>query len=312
MRILIVGRKSMYNAEYFYQKAFRDNGNDVLFIDSYTDVNHQLVNRQIHTRTEKFNVLLKHYWINKNLLRIVDGYDPNIVIVFKGEFILNSTIEQISQNRNIYLFYPDTYKFKPLLENRLQYFKKVFTAANRTDFYYNLGAKDVVTIPWACDPEFHKKLNVKKSMDVSFIGTAYPERRRIIRQIKDVDLFGDFWYGFRNAHKSVHGEDFIETINRSSINLNLQAKISVDADAPTMRTFELAGCGAFQISDYMESMKKYFPMLPTFKTITELKELINYYKNNTDDRNTIGEKSMALCYKFFKYTDAARMIISKL
>jgi spore maturation protein CgeB len=29
------------------------------------------------------------------------------------------------------------------------------------------------------------------------------------------------------------------------INLNLQAKISVAADAPTMRTFEIAGCGGF-------------------------------------------------------------------
>lgn len=313
MKILMLGRKHEYNAEHFYKKAFSEIGNEVLFIDTYTGVNYGRVKRQIYTRTSKLEILLKDYWINLRLPKIVDNYDPDVVILFKGEFVLNSVIEEVSNNRNIYLFYPDTYKFKPLLKNKLPYFKKIFTAANRKDFYYNLGAKNVVTIPWACDPDFHKKNDIKKGIDVSFIGTAYHERRKIVRKIKNVDVFGDFWYGFRTrAHPPVYGSEFINTINRSFINLNLQAKISIEADAPTMRTFELAGCGAFQISDYMDSMKKYFPMVPTFKTINELKELIEYYKANEPERNDISTKSMELCYKYFKYADTAKMIISQL
>ena len=309
----MLGRKLEYNAEYFYNKAFSEIGNDVLLIDTYTGVNYGKIKRQIHTRTSKFDILLKNYWINLNLIKIIDNYDPDIVLLFKGEFVLNSVIEEISKNRGIYLFYPDTYKFKPLLKNKLHYFNKVFTAANRKDFYYNLGAKNVVTIPWACDPDFHKKYIVNKSFDVSFIGTAYPERRKLIRKIKNVDVFGDFWYGFgAKAHPPVYGSEFINTINRSSINLNLQARISVEADAPTMRTFELAGCGAFQISDYMDSIKKYLPVVPTFKTINELKELVEYYKANELERIDISIKSMQFCHKFFKYTDAAKKIISQL
>ncbi len=108
------------------------------------------------------------------------------------------------------------------------------------------------------------------------------------------------------------GEDFVKIINQSLVNLNLQADVSIKADAPTMRTFELAGCGGFQISDYMPSLKRYLPMVPTFRDISELKELISYYLENGEEREDIAEKSMKVCYESFKYTDAAKLVVSSL
>lgn len=313
MKILMVGRKSMYNAEFFYEKAFRDLGHDVLLADSYTDVNHRFIKRQIHTRTGIFDFSLHNYWINKNIGRITDNYDPDAVIFFKGEFVSEHVLEKLSENRNICLFYPDTYKFRPLLKKTIGHFKIVFTAANNTDFYHKLGAQKIVTVPWACDPEFHRKMNVEKKYDVSFIGTAYPERRRIIRRIEHVDVFGDFWYGLgEKSHKPLYGDDFVKTINQSSINLNLQARISVEADAPTMRTFEIAGCGGFQISDYMPSIKRYFPIMPTFRDSSELREMIELYLNDREEMENIALRCMEICRDSFKYTDSGRLIASKL
>ena len=313
MKILIVGRKSMFNAEYFYEKAFHEIGHDVLLANSYEGVRHQLFSRQLHARTGNLDFLLPFYRINRNLPRIVDSYDPDAIIVFKGEFISARTINLLSQSRKIYLYYTDTYKFKPLLEGKMEYYKTVFTAANNKRFYYNLGAKDVVTIPWSCDPDFHRKLNLGRRYKVSFIGTAYAERRRIISRLSGVDVFGDFWFGFgKSSHNPAFGEDFIRIINQSLVNLNLQADVSIKADAPTMRTFELAGCGGFQISDYMPSLKRYLPMVPTFRDVNELKELISYYLENGDEREDIAEKSMKVCYESFKYTDAAKLVISSL
>ena len=311
MKILIVGRKSNYNAEYFYEKAYRKLGHDVSILDSYIGVTHSFVRRYLHTRTNIINFTLHNYWINKYLKRIVNSYDPDIIIFFKGEFILSRLIAELSQNRNIYLFYPDTYKFKPLLRQSITYYRTVFTAANNTGFYEDMGAKKVVTIPWACDPDFHKVLDIEKKYDVSFVGTAYRERRKIIRKIKNVEVFGDFWFGFgKNAHKSVNGEGFIRTINQSLINLNLQTRVSVLADAPTMRTFEIAGCGGFQISDFMPSVKKYFPKIPTFNDTKELKELISYFLSNQSEAKEIAYKTMETCYSYYKYTDAAIRILS--
>jgi spore maturation protein CgeB len=310
---MIVGRVKPYNAEYFYAKAFTTLGQDVKLVDSYTGVNHELFRRILHTRTSIFNSFLKKYWINTHLTTITESYDPDAIIFFKGEFISSKTLETLAESRKIYLFYPDTYKFKSLLRNRLSYFNALFTASNNKNFYIEMGARNVVTVPWACDPDFHRKLDIGKKYHVTFIGTAYPERRKIIRKLKQVDLFGDYWYGFgKRRHNPVYGEDYVKVINQSMINLNLQAEISVIADAPTMRTFEIAGCGGFQLSDYMPSIKKYFPVMPTFTGVDDLRDQIEYYLDSEKDRDEIALKCMEICRQSFKYTDSAKIILSQI
>ena len=313
MRILIVGRETPYNAEFFYKKAFSGTGNEVFLINSYTGVTNQLLSRIIHTRTNFFNFTLNNLWINKHLKTRVDEIDPDLIIFFKSDLISTKILSELSDNRSLYLFYPDTYKFQALLRGRLIYFTAIYTASNNTSPYYRMGARKVVTVPWACDPDFHKKFEIERKYNISFIGTGYLERRRIIRSMGEVEVFGDFWYGFgAHSHPPVYGKDFVKTINQSRINLNLQAKISIQADAPTMRTFEVAGCGGFQISDYMPCLKKYFPMLPTFREVSELKELISYYLDNHEEALEIANRTMKICLSSYKYTDTARIIISNL
>ena len=313
MRILIVGREAQYNAEFFYKKAFSKLGNDVSMLNSYNGISNQFLTRMIHSRTGLFNYGLEKLWINRNIIRETEELDPDCIIFIKGDLISTRVLSELAENRKIYLLYPDTYKFETLLRKRLEYFTSVFTAANNKQFYYMMGAKVVVTVPWACDPDFHRRLSIEKKYNISFIGTAYPERRKIIRKIGGTDVFGNVWYGFgTRSHRPVYGEDFVKVINQSKINLNLQARISIEADAPTMRTFEVAGCGGFQISDYMPSLKKYFPMLPTFNDIEELKGLISYYLKNPEEADEIGQKTMEICHSSFKYTDAAKTILSNL
>ena len=283
------------------------------FINSYNGVKNHLLSRIIYTRTNIFEHNLEKLWINRWLLKKVKKIEPDVILFFKGELISTKIFSTLSNNRNIFLFYPDTYKFKPLLERELKYFKLIYTASNNKDFYYNLGARRVKTVPWACDPDFHKILKVPKKYNVSFIGTAYLERRKVIRGLNGVDVFGDFWYGFgKHSHSSVYGNQFIKTINESKINLNLQAKISIEANAPTMRTFELAGSGGFQISDYMQSLEKYFPMIPTFRDKNELRELISYYLENEEEASNIANKTMQICQAKYKYKDAAKIILRNL
>lgn len=188
-------------------------------------------------------VFVNPLWINQNLLNKVNEVDPDAIIFFKGELISPKVLKILSENRDTYLLYPDTFKFKPLSRRELKYFKSVFTASNNKSLYYELDAKRVTTVPWACDPDFHKRIDVPKKNNVSFIGTAYLERMRIIKSLPEVDVFGNYWYGMgKHSHSSIYGYDYVKTINESRINLNLQAKISIYADVPTMRTFELAGC----------------------------------------------------------------------
>jgi spore maturation protein CgeB len=312
VKILIIGNKRDFNAEYFYLKAFNKLGHEVVLLNEYENIKNPLYARILHTRTSLFNSTLGHLEINKSLDEKVRKIDPDVVLIFKGELISTSNLYRISENYRLYLLYPDMYKFRPILKNRLKYFLSVFTAANKTKFYYNLGAKNVVTVPWACDPEFHVINNTDKSYDISFVGTGYLERRKKIRGLNNIITFGDFWPNRKNHHPPLLGSDYIRVINQTKINLNLQAKANIIADAPTMRTFEIAGCGGFQISDYMPSLKRYFPMMPTFTDVGELREQIEYYLDNEEDRDEIALKCMEICRDSFKYTDSAKIILSQM
>jgi len=110
-------------------------------------------------------------------------------------------------------------------------------------------------------------------------------------KLSDIHVFGDYWFGFKNRHPAVYGEDYVKTINTTKINLNLQAQVSVTAYVRTMRTFGVAGCRGFQISDYMPSIKKYLPEIVTFRDLKELKELISYYLENEEERSEIVTKT---------------------
>lgn len=308
MKILIIGMDLKYNAEFFYKKAFEKLGHEIILLDEYKNIKNPFITRILHTRTGLFNHSLKNLTINKNLSDFIYKKDPDKIIIFKGELLSTDNINKISENYDLYLYYPDTYRFKKILKNRLQSFKAVFTAANRLDFYYKLGAKKAITIPWGCDPEFHRKLNIEKIYKLSFIGTWYFNRGRIINKLDNVYVFGNYWLR-KNKFPPVYGEELIKTINKTLINLNLHHTADIKADAPNMRTFELSGCGAFQITNAMDSIKKYFKSMPTFNDIYELKELIDYYSNANNELNEISLKNQEICYKNYKYTDSAKKII---
>jgi hypothetical protein len=312
MKVLIIGVEKDYNAEYFYAKAFEQLGHEVSIINEYKGVNNPTRTRILYTRFGLFHFNWRHFEINKNIIEKVRSIEPDMILVFKGELLSTLNIAKLNENFKIYLFYPDMYKFRQILKNRLRYFQAIFTAANETQFYYDLGAKRVVTTPWGCDPEFHIKKIEEKKYDVSFVGTGYLERRKIIGKLNNVTTFGDFWPRGRNHNPPLYGIEYINVINQTKINLNLQAKANIVADAPTMRTFEIAGCGGFQISDYMPSLKRYFPMLPTFNDIDELKDLIFHYLENPKETEEIALRTMEICHSSFKYIDAAKTIISGL
>ena len=313
MKILLVGRMLPYNAEFFYRKAFNSLGHETCVLDSYQGVRYPFLSRTMASRVSLFRPLERHFPVNRKLPEYADRYDPDAILIFKGEFIDTAVLESLSENYPLYLLYPDNYRFNPLLKGRLHLFRKVFTAANSVDGYYQLGARSVVTVPWACDPEFHRKLSIERKYKFTFIGTGYIERRKIVRKLNGVEVFGNFWFGLGKArHGPVFGDDYVKTINQSQISLNLQGNGAIYADSPTMRTFELAGSGGFQISDYMSSVKRYFPEIVTFRDVNELRELMEYYGDAAEEGEIIAEKLMERTVKSFKYVDSANLILDNI
>lgn len=310
MRLLLIGAQGLYNAEHFYMKAFRELGHEAALLDEYEGVRHRFLMRYLNTRTKLFRFTLDGLPINRRAVEEARRYDPDAVIIFKGELVSDRTIKELSGLFPTYLFYPDTYRFKPLLKGRLHMFRAVFTAARNAELYYRLGARRVVTVTWACDPSFHRRINTGKVYDVTFVGTWYPERTLSVLASR-ATVFGRFW-PIPRARPPVFGEEYVATINRSRINLNVHARTDLKADAPNMRVFEVAGCGGFQVADAVPSLKQMFKDVPVYRGLKELRELIKYYLENEREREEIATKSQEACYRSYKYTDVARLIISSL
>ncbi len=103
MKILLIGSKKNYNAEYFYAKAFKALGHDVYLEDQYSGINKPIIHRILHTRTSMFRSLLNNLYINKNIIKIANELNPDFILVFKGELLSNAVIEKLSTIYKTYI-----------------------------------------------------------------------------------------------------------------------------------------------------------------------------------------------------------------
>jgi spore maturation protein CgeB len=154
-------------------------------------------------------------------------------------------------------------------------------------------------LPHAYDPERHYPQvtdpNVP-SHDVVFVGTGFIERIQLLDAVDwsgiDLGLYGE-WGLLGSRHplrRFVKGKMLVnaETIalyRNAKIGLNLfrtsakygrQVLHHTGGQSANPRTFELAACGVFQLSEYRTEVQEIFgPSVPTFRTAQELEHLVH-------------------------------------
>ena len=132
------------------------------------------------------------------------------------------------------------------------------------------GAKEVRYLPMAADPSVHRPLELTQAereefgADVSFVGAGYANRRAIFPRLLGHDwkfkLWGNEWDGATDLSSVLqrHGarietDTCLKVFNGSAVNLNLHSCTGTgfdpEGDFVNPRTFELAACGAFQLTD---------------------------------------------------------------
>ena len=311
MTIALIGAKPNSNAEQYYTDGFRQLDINVKNFDQYEGVSRKVYTRLILTRSRLLRSYRKFLPVNRKIYNSLKEIGPDVVIIFKGEALSDEIIEKISTEWSTYLFYPDNYKFPVLLRGRIDKFLKIFVAAHDIEFYYKLGARDVRTIPWAFDPKVHRKLDLKKQYDVSFVGAAYINRYRVIKSLGDVDVFGPFWLLHHGKfHKPIYGDEYVEVLNKSRINLDIHHPKNFLSDDLGMRAFEVAGSGNFLISDNIPSLKMYLPRIPIYNTSRELREKVSWYLENDHEREEVELSMAELCLKKHTYLLRCEQMLS--
>lgn len=165
------------------------------------------------------------------------------------------------------------------------------------DELLNLGARRTALFYDSFYKSLHRPLAEfqdisTKNVPISFVGTYEEERAESVFFLANsgfrVEVYGSNWDKFKKSHPlmTIHfspvlGDDYVEIINRSVINLGFLRKIN--RDEVTSRTLEIVGCSGFFLGERTSAHSRIFTEGKDADFFSDneelLKKVIKYSKN---------------------------------
>jgi len=198
---------------------------------------------------------------------------------------------------------------------RMTYWERI---APSTDLFFTIqrdgqdkilasGAPCVRYLPLAAQPGIHAPGELSSEEirrfggSVSFMGAGYPNRRRFLARLSasDLKIWGNEWEDapavlrdlIQENGRRVSTEETVKIFNATRINLNLHSsafheEVDPHGDFVNPRTFEIAGCQAFQLTDRRSLLRELFSdqEVVDFEDLKEAKEKIAYFLEHDDER----------------------------
>jgi spore maturation protein CgeB len=163
-------------------------------------------------------------------------------------------------------------------------------------------------VPLACDPSVHRPRAGHEIdglvCDLSFAGSGYPNRHRVLARMLDLGprIYGTHWKSDEVLAPFVHDErllgsdELARIFSASRINLNIcsslfHTELCTLTDFVNPRTFEICGCGGFQLVDAASPVAQFFEPgreLVSFATVEEAKDKIRYYLAHESERRAVA------------------------
>lgn len=296
MKVLIFGINDGNFPSFSYQckEAFRELGHEVRVISF----------RNFKLHKTKFT----NYFLNKWLFYVAENYNPDLLLVNKGVNILPKIIEKLSNGgiKTVNWTLDDPFG-KINKENKIQNIQE-YDFFFVFDPYYLKELKEINSnsyyLPCAADPKnVHKEIIPLEKRNyqygVSFIGSHEPHREKLLKQLSNYNLriSGYRWKKIKSSlrkrvDKKIYlGYEMCKQMNLSKINLNIHALHSFEG--VNLRTFEVPATKSFILCDYFKEIPNLFRIgkeIVCYHNVKELKELIDYYKDNEEERNKIIKK----------------------
>lgn len=278
---------------------------------------------------------------NHQLVSITHSFNPELVLVYKGAYIMPETIQYWKKLAlPVVNFFPDVSflahgKYIPLC---VPLYDHIFTTKTfvANDLHINFGydKSKVSFIPHGFDPLIHRKLaatNSEFQCDASFIGnhSAHKEAylSRLPMKCPDINLkvWGSTWINSSNAslkkaiqNTGVIGDLYALALNESRINIGLLSERVSGAssgDQITSRTFHIPGSGGFMLHQRTEEVLQYFDEgkeMACFDSQDELVDKVRYYLAHEAERNAIKEAGYQRAQQFYSLDKRAAQILEVL
>ncbi|HKR62467.1 MAG TPA: glycosyltransferase [Thermoanaerobaculia bacterium] len=153
-----------------------------------------------------------------------------------------------------------------------------------------------IYMPEGFDASAYAPREVKRDIDVSFLGNAYGFRRALVRELEEhgvrVTTFGSGWSGAGWA------KDPVDVFNRSRINLGMGGiEYSESLTNVKGRDFEVPGTGGgMYLTTFNPDLALHFHVgeeIVCYRNRDELVELIRWYLAHPDEADAIAERGRA-------------------
>jgi spore maturation protein CgeB len=240
----------------------------------------------------------------------VEAAEPDIVLALAQAPLTASVLDDIGARGVLrVLWFVEDFRVMPYWREVVPHYDYVCTIQEDECLAAMTAETDarVAYLPCGFDPEIHRPLVLdpeersRYGSDVSFVGAGYWNRRLAFRRFLDADfkIWGSDWGGagelahvLQRGGARIQTEEGVRIFNASRVNLNLHSSTYHDGVDPrgdfvNPRTFELAGCGAFQVVDARRLLPPLFGAgteLAVAHSVGEMRELTDFYLAHPDER----------------------------
>lgn len=309
IRILIVGSDKEYSIESYYRAELEKSADINLFNAHGIFLEHygkNLFSKILH-RIGFSNILQR---INRDLLKAVDDYHPDIVWIFKGMEIYSRSLIRIKEKGVKLVNYNPDHPFKfdskgsgnlNILQN-IELYDLHFSYSKT--IIEDLVAKYQVNASYLPFGYKLSKMNTMKDVvrKVGFIGNPDKERWEIISSLLsegvEVDVYGIGWNNFNNGgserltiHPPVFEERFVEKSQLYALQLNVFRP--QNEGSHNMRTFEMPALGCIMLAPDSPEHQSFFKNEVEAFYYSSQEELVELAKRILAfDNETISELRM--------------------
>lgn len=256
-----------------------------------------------------------------DVIAIAKQFQPDVVIVLDGVQMFSA--EQMEALRALGIrtaawFVDDPY-YTDMTMTRAFHYDIVFTIElSCYRLYSDMGHGNVHYMPLGVQPQLYQPVRVepKYESDICFIGTAFWNRAHFFDEViplmrnRKFRIIGLWWERMRHYRKMrsaiwlnqwllpeetakyYNGAKIVVNLHRSSDDMTYNRNSQhIPALSVNPRTFEIAACGAFQLSDVREDMHRFLEPGREIETFTSLHEFVdkaNAYLENNEARHAIA------------------------
>lgn len=284
---------------------------------SYEYFNFYQVLKQMGHEVELFDYMselqtLGKEGMNRKLLARAREWQPAVAVfsLYTDQFDPQAVNALREHTRTFCFFHDDTWRVE-----YSRYWARHFDFFSTPDLYgemkyRELGLPNAIYFPFGCNERIFRKLDVPKKYDVSFVGGWHPYREWLIERIRKAGISVEV-AGYRWPAGEIDQEGMVKLFNESRINLNLSNSASWDArylasspralinrarskkniEQMKARIFEVNGCGAFQLSYFVEGLANCYDIdreIGVYADADDLVEKVRFYLAHSELRESIA------------------------